>query len=32
MAADHSEGLSSNFSRLAIFVILFGFWLLLSGH
>ena len=32
MAVDRSQGLSSNLRRLAVFAILFGFWLLLSGH
>ena len=32
MAVERSQGLSNNLRRLAVFVILFGFWLLLSGH
>jgi multicomponent Na+:H+ antiporter subunit E len=32
MAVDRSQGLSNNLRRLAVFAILFGFWLLLSGH
>jgi multicomponent Na+:H+ antiporter subunit E len=32
MAVDRSQGLSKNLRRLAVFGILFGFWLLLSGH
>jgi multicomponent Na+:H+ antiporter subunit E len=32
MAVDRSQGPSNNLRRLAVFVILFAFWLLLSGH
>lgn len=32
MAVDRSQRPSNNLRRLAVFVILFGFWLLLSGH
>jgi multicomponent Na+:H+ antiporter subunit E len=32
MAVDRSRGPSNNLRRLAVFVILFAFWLLLSGH
>jgi multicomponent Na+:H+ antiporter subunit E len=32
MAVDRSQGPSNNLRRLAVFVILFGFWLLLSSH
>ena len=32
MAVDRSEGPSNNLRRLAVFLILFAFWLLLSGH
>ena len=32
MAVERSQGLSNNLRRLAVFGILFGFWLLLSGH
>jgi multicomponent Na+:H+ antiporter subunit E len=32
MAADRSRGPSNTLRRLAVFVILFAFWLLLSGH
>ena len=32
MAVDRSQRPSSNLRRLAVFVILFAFWLLLSGH
>ncbi len=32
MAVDRSRGSSNNLRRLAVFVILFAFWLLLSGH
>ena len=32
MAVDRSKRPSNNLRRLAVFVILFGFWLLLSGH
>jgi multicomponent Na+:H+ antiporter subunit E len=32
MAVDRSQRFSNNLRRLAVFVILFGFWLLLSGH
>ena len=32
MAVDRSQGPSNNLRRLAVFLILFAFWLLLSGH
>jgi multicomponent Na+:H+ antiporter subunit E len=32
MAVDRSERPSNNLRRLAVFLILFAFWLLLSGH
>ncbi len=32
MAVDRSQGLSNHLRRLAVFAILFAFWLLLSGH
>jgi multicomponent Na+:H+ antiporter subunit E len=32
MAVDRSRGPSNNLRRLAVFLILFAFWLLLSGH
>ena len=32
MAVDRSRGPSNHLRRLAVFVILFAFWLLLSGH
>jgi multicomponent Na+:H+ antiporter subunit E len=32
MAVDRSQGPSNNLRRLAVFAILFAFWLLLSGH
>jgi multicomponent Na+:H+ antiporter subunit E len=32
MAVDRSRAPYNNLRRLAVFVILFGFWLLLSGH
>jgi multicomponent Na+:H+ antiporter subunit E len=32
MAVDRSRGPSNTLRRLAVFVILFAFWLLLSGH
>jgi multicomponent Na+:H+ antiporter subunit E len=32
MAVDRSQGPSDNLRRLAVFVILYAFWLLLSGH
>jgi len=32
MAVDRSQGPSNNLRRLAVFVILFVFWLFLSGH
>ena len=32
MAVDRSQGPSNNLRRLAVFVTLFAFWLLLSGH
>jgi multicomponent Na+:H+ antiporter subunit E len=32
MAVDRSQGPSNNLRRLAVFVILYAFWLLLSGH
>ena len=32
MDVDRSQGPSNNLRRLAVFVILFAFWLLLSGH
>ena len=32
MAVDRSQGPSNNLRRMAVFAILFAFWLLLSGH